>query len=201
MTKQHSHEQFAPLPPVAAWQLRGAYTGFEVARFITRKSGVLLKGTTVGVEGDTPWSLRYAIEVDSSWKLRKAVVEKDTGESVHIERDGEGNWTIDGQSRPEFRGYSDLDLEASAVTNTIPVHRLALQAGEHADAPAAYVRTKTLEVESLGQSYECVSADSDGIVFDYRSPRFGYHDRLHFAPNGLIREYPGIGVSMPLSEQ
>ena len=40
------------------------------------------------------------------------------------------------------------------MTNTLPVHRLDLQPGARADAPAAYVRALTLTAGRLNQVYE-----------------------------------------------
>jgi hypothetical protein len=37
-------------------------------------------------------------------------------------------------------------------------------------------------------------------VFEYRSPRFGYHDTLRFGTDGLALEYPGIGERVRLKE-
>jgi hypothetical protein len=53
-----------------------------------------------------------------------------------------------------------VDFESSALTNAFPVHRLELQVGEEADAPAAYVRALDLSVERLDQRY--VRLDDDG---------------------------------------
>ncbi|HVK26672.1 MAG TPA: putative glycolipid-binding domain-containing protein [Actinokineospora sp.] len=43
-----------------------------------------------------------------------------------IEADGKGNWQVDGVPTPHLPGCLDLDLEASAMTTTFPVHRLCL---------------------------------------------------------------------------
>jgi uncharacterized protein len=54
-------------------------------------------------------------------------------------------------SPPGPDGCRDVDLEASPCTNTIPIHRLGLEAGDSADAPAAYVRWLDLSVQRLEQ--------------------------------------------------
>lgn len=67
-----------------------------------------------------------------------------------------------------------MDFESSALTNAFPVHRLELQVGEEADAPAAYVRALDLSVERLDQRY--VRLDDDGSRQRYQcmAPGFGY---------------------------
>lgn len=45
----------------------------------------------------------------------------------------------------------DVDLESSALTNALPVHRMGLGIEPAADAPAAYVRALDLSVDRLEQ--------------------------------------------------
>src|SRR3954453_15836540 len=44
-----------------------------------------------------------------------------------------------GRAPPPLDACLDVDLESSAMTNALPVHRLNLATGERAQAPAAYV--------------------------------------------------------------
>ena len=189
-----SQNTFSPLPSMGAWQLIGAYTGFEVTRFSTTGDQITLHGTSLGVEAGTIWNLDYAIDLDSNWHVQRAVVNDRAGLRLVVETDGAGrNWRVNGEPRPDLDGYLDFDLEASAVTNTIPVHRLALAVGDKGQSAAAYVRTNGLKVERLAQTYRRIQGKDGFIAFDYESPRFGYHDVLHFARDGLVVEYPEIG--------
>jgi hypothetical protein len=53
-------------------------------------------------------------------------------------------------------------------------------------------------VERLDQTYRR-QPDSEGhMLFDYRSPRFGYHDTLLIGSDGLAVDYPGIGARLTL---
>lgn len=185
---------FVPLPPFGAWRLLGAHDGFEITRFAAAKNGVVFTGTSLGIEADTPWNFDYIIEVDNSWHTRSAVINNQAGGRIEVQTDGAGHWTVNGERRPDLDGCLDLDLEGSAVTNAIPIRRLALVAGEQASAPAAYVRTDKLQVERLDQTYRRIADQNGMLVFDYRSPRFAYHECLRFAPDGLVAEYPGIAA-------
>lgn len=190
---------FDALPPVGAWRLVGAYEGHEVVRFGTKDGGISVRGTTVGVEEGVPWGIHYAVEVSSDWRVRRATVADHTGLHVQIRTDETGSWLVNGVHRPELDGCLDVDLEASVVTNTLPVHRLRLSVGQRGESAAAYVRTVGLAVERLDQSYQRLP-DVDGrMLFDYQSPRFGYRDILRFGPDGLATQYPGIGERIPLS--
>jgi hypothetical protein len=186
------HDSFSELPAIGAWRLTGAYSGFEVTRFAASDAGRTLRGTTLGVEDDLIWSIEYTIHLDANWQVMSARIESGVGARLEVATDGAGNWTVNGEHRPDLRGYVDLDLEASAVTNTIAVHRLALPVGGTGQSRAAYVRTAGLVVERLDQTYRRLANQHGLIVFDYESPRFGYRGRLHFAKDGLIVEYPEI---------
>jgi hypothetical protein len=56
------------------------------------------------------------------------------------------------------------------------------------------VRAPDLAVERLEQSYFRLSCDDDSLLFEYRSPRFGFEDELRFGPDGLVLDYPGIAT-------
>jgi hypothetical protein len=188
---------FAELPAMGAWRLLGAYEGFEVVRFATEDEDTTLSGTTVGVEQGVAWSIRYVLHVARDWHVRRATVTDHAGNRLEIETGG-GSWVVNGERRPELNGCLDLDFEASVVTNTLPVHRLGLSVGQRGESAAAYVRIEGLAVERLDQIYRRLPDRKDEMVFDYESPRFGYHDTLHFGSDGLAVNYPGIGVRVPL---
>ncbi len=189
-----SGNHFAALPGIGAWRLLGAHDGFEITQFDKNDGRVVLTGTTLGVEGRVPWNLRYVIELDPSWRTRRAAIEDSNGRRLEVEADGQGRWTINGKHDANLDGCLDLDLEGSVVTNTAPVHRMALAVGEHAEAPAAYVRAAGLTLERLEQTYERLPTEDDSILFDYDSPRFDYRDRIRFAADGLVIDYPNIGA-------
>jgi uncharacterized protein len=186
---------FTLLPPLGAWRLLGAHDGFEITQFVTKKGdNITLNGTSLGIESGTPWNFHYTIDLDPSWHIRSAVIDNTDGDRLDIQADGVGHWTINGKRRPDLDNCLDLDLEGSVVTNTAPIHRLALEVNQKSDAPAAYVRTQNLRIERLEQTYQRLADSENLAVFDYNSPRFDYHNLLRFAPDGLIVDYPSIGA-------
>lgn len=193
----YSH-QFTKLPSVGAWQLLGAYKGFEVVHFTESGKGTVLDGTTLGAEEGVPWNIQYVISTDTNWHVRDAVVADHSGNRLEIQADGNGSWTVNGKHHPELDGCLDLDFEASVVTNTLPAHRLALPVGGEGESAAVYIRSRGLAVERLDQTYRRLPDKAGLTLFDYRSPRFGYHDTLRFNTDGLAEDYPGIGRRVPL---
>ncbi|MFP2909131.1 putative glycolipid-binding domain-containing protein [Pyxidicoccus sp. 3LFB2] len=188
---------FEPLPSTAAWQHQVARKGFEVSYFRPLADGWHLEGYTSALEEGQTWAVSYVLTVDTAWRTRRAQVTSVSAagrrETV-LEGDGKGGWRVDGKAAPHLDGCLDVDLEASAMTNALPIHRLALAVGARAEAPAAYVRAVEVSVERLEQQYARV-ADADGQSrFDYVSPAFNFACRLTYDASGLVVDYPGIAV-------
>jgi uncharacterized protein len=188
---------FAPLPAVAAWQHRDARTGFEVVYIDAADSGLRVEGYATAVEAGDAWAIEYAIALDESWRTRGARIRARTpagAREIEIEADGTGGWRVNGADVPEVAGCLDVDLEASAFTNALPAHRLALAIGDEADAPAAYVRARDLGVERLEQRYVRLPDDGARARFHYTAPAFDFTAELVYDESGLVIDYPGIAV-------
>jgi hypothetical protein len=139
----------------------------------------------------------YAIRLDETWTTRSARI---TGRSasgirqVQLEADGLGRWQVDGEAASHLDGCLDVDLESSAMTNALPVHRMGLRVGARASAPAAYVRALDLRVERLGQDYTRTADEGRSQRYDYAAPVFDFAGRLAYDESGLVLDYPGIAV-------
>ena len=179
----------APMPAFAAWRFVDAVDGFEVV-YPGRRG---LRGCTSAVEDGQAYAVRYEITLDEQWRTREVRVTNDTVDGtryVALSSDGAGHWTVDGAPAPHLDGLVDVDLEASACTNTLPVHRLDLPSGEVVPAPAVYVRALDLSVTRLEQTYR----RRDDHTFDYTSENGSFQALLHYDAAGLIVDYPGIAV-------
>jgi hypothetical protein len=180
---------FADLPAFAAWRFVDVMDGFEVVYTQPR----LLRGHTTAVEDGQAYAVRYEIALDDGWRTSEARVVSDTvagPRETILRSDGEGRWSVDGEPAPQLDGLIDVDLEASACTNTLPIHRLALPLGEVTQAPAAYVRALDLSVTRLDQTYRRL----DDRRYDYTSDGGDFRAVLEYDAAGLIVDYPGIAV-------
>lgn len=200
---------FAAPPPSAAWLHRDARTGFEVASFSPLDGGWRVEGCTAAVEAGQAWVVRYAVVLDEGWATRQARVWAQSGgasSSVTLTADGAGHWEVDGHPAPHLDGCLDVDLESSALTNAFPVHRLAWTGGGPVDdpiggpigAPAAYVRAAGLAVERLEQTYDRLGG-GERPRFAYAAPGLGFTCELVYDESGLVLEYPGIAVRIPVT--
>jgi len=101
---------------------------------------------------------------------------------------------VDGAPAPNLAGCLDIDLESSAMTNTLPVHRLSVAEDERTMVPAAYVRAPDLGVERLEQTYARSSGEEGRPRYAYAAPAFDFACELVFDEAGLVLVYPGIAV-------
>jgi uncharacterized protein len=188
---------FAPVPGTAAWHHRGARSGFEVVYFAARSDGCRIEGWTTAIEGSATWAVEYAIEVDAAWVTRSARIRgRSAGRfsSALLEADGAGHWLVDGKPARHLDGCLDVDLEASAMTNALPVRRMGLPVGARKAVPAAYVRAVGLAAERLEQTYTRTADDASCQRYDYAAPAFSFAAHLIYDESGLVLDYPGIAV-------
>jgi hypothetical protein len=76
------------------------------------------------------------------------------------------------------------------------VHRLQLEVGQRADAPAAYVRAPGLDVERLEHDCARLEDAHSHTRYDYAALSFGYRGQVAYDEFGLVLDYPGIAVQV-----
>jgi len=147
-------------PPFAAWQHRDARDGFEVVFIRPDDDGYRIEGDTAALEDGEVWTVRYVVNVDRAWVTRSAFVSRQSAsgwQRLVLEADDAGGWLVNGSPAPNLEGCVDVDLESSAVTNALPVHRLELEVGRAAAAPAAFVFGSSISRSSDSSSATFVS--------------------------------------------
>jgi uncharacterized protein len=158
---------------------------------------LLIEGTTAATEDGEAWVVSYHIQLDATWTTRSARITARTVGGLRetfLESDGAGHWLVDGSNAPHLDGCLDVDLESSAMTNALPVHRMNVPAGEAADAPAAYVRAVGLAAERLEQVYRRIADQDARQQYAYSAPAFGFTSQLRYDDSGLVVDYPGIAM-------
>ncbi|WP_432075490.1 putative glycolipid-binding domain-containing protein [Streptomyces wuyuanensis] len=189
--------EFTHPPATAAWLHQDSRQGFEVAFLRVTDDGRRIDGYAAVTEDGDAFAVEYDIELTPDWRTRTARVRGRSpsgSRTVVLESDGSGHWAVDGRRAPHLDGCFDVDLEASAMTNALPVRRMALPQGTRASAPAAWVRARDLTVERLEQSYTRTTDRGTHTCYDYTAPAFGFSSRIVYDESGLPLEYPGIAV-------
>jgi uncharacterized protein len=129
--------------------------------------------------------VRYRILVDQNWLTKSVTVEVDGSgrDPLTLRRNTTGQWQRNGETAADLAGLTDVDLEWSPSTNSLPIRRLRLQPDMSATVVAAWVRFPSLAVERLEQSYERL----DERRYRYRAGDF--RAELEVDGDGLVTSY------------
>jgi hypothetical protein len=134
-----------------------------------------------------PVEIRFTVRADGSWATRATSV-RVARRSIELRADGLGGWSVEGTDRADLHGCTDVDLEFTPATNTLPIRRLGLEPGQSAEIEAAWVRVPSLDVERSVQRYERLGERR----FRYSSGDFAAV--LDVDEHGLVLDYPPFWV-------
>jgi len=155
--------------------------------------GIQADSRIVMVAGDRVLRVSYRIELDAGWRVRSTRIASEQSDGsvigLVLQSDGRGNWT-DGGGMPlhELDGCIDLDIQATPLTNTLPIRRLALDLNGQETIRVVYIPVPSLDISAQEQRYTGLA---DGRV-RYESVGTGFVRDLDVDRNGLVVEYPGL---------
>ncbi len=141
--------------------------------------------------------IAYQVVCDDAWSTRIAIVKirrRTTRgrQSLWVHHDG--RWfSHGGVERADLAGCTDVDLEASPSTNTLPIRRLGLAVGESREVRAAWVRFPQLTVQPLRQRYTRIGENR----YRYESLESGFSAEIDVDDAGLVVTYPGLWMRPP----
>ena len=155
--------------------------GLEHCVLTLKRGGLVLEGMVAGNREGDSYGAHYIVRADAQGRTREVRVRYAGSYSLHVTADGEGNWHDEqrGRAIPRLRGCIDVDIGATAATNTLPIRRLGLAIGEACAISAAYV---PLPGELAGQLEGAFLPEP----VDQRYTRLG--DRL-WRYEGLFRDF------------
>jgi hypothetical protein len=134
----------------------------------------------------------YLLSCDSRWQvtdLAVTVTDAAAQRTLRLRRDAGGHWHGDGASPvPDLDGCVDVDINRSPLTNTLPVRRLGLGAGQSRDLDVVYVSVPELTVRPVRQRYTLLPGA--GPVYRYESGSFSAD--LPVDGDGFVIDYPDL---------
>ncbi|GAA5513428.1 hypothetical protein Dcar01_02163 [Deinococcus carri] len=144
-------------------------------------------GVVVGLKDGQPFTLAYGLEVGPDGHPTRLHLSLRDGRGLTLCRDAAGRWTDGaGQPRPELGGCTDVDVQATPLTNTLPIRRLGLEVGEHAVIRAAWVGVPSLEVRAVRQRYTRLAPR----LYRYENLESGFAAKVEVDGAGLVKYYP-----------
>ncbi len=174
---------------VARWQ---DWSGTGIEHLVLREGPdqIVAEAAILAGANDQVFAARYRIQCDSYWRVRKAEIGLIGGSVVELASDGAGKW-VDGSaaSLRDLGGAIDIDISATPFTNTLPIRRLQLGAGQSRDIVAVYVLLPDLSVTTDRQRYTCLEP---GRLYRYESVDTDFTRDIEVDDHGLVVTYPGV---------
>ncbi|MFD1910597.1 putative glycolipid-binding domain-containing protein [Halodurantibacterium flavum] len=153
--------------------------------------GIFVKGTILTTENggcrlDHDWRL------DSNWATLRAAVSRegaDGQKTLRLDRAG-ASWTVNGQTRPDLDGASDVDLSLTPFCNTLALRRLMGTGGDRIMLDIAYIDGATLSVARSRQAYDRIN----NRCFRYRDLglAMGFEALIDVDDRGFVTRYEGL---------
>jgi uncharacterized protein len=170
--------------------------GLEHLRLTQHEGGAIADGLILRHRpGAEPLRLWYRLKCERDWTVREAEFRVWCGgeRRLGLLADGAGRWH-DGEGRAleALEGCVDVDLTATAFTNTLPVRRLGLKEGESAEIRVAYVAAPDLRLTAVRQRYTCLSVTKERSRYLYEGLDTGFVAELPLDADGVVLDYPGL---------
>jgi hypothetical protein len=158
---------------------------------IESADGIAVESVVVAGAENQRVGVSYALQCDADWRVRWVHISViGEGREIELVSDGTGNWTdVAGCALPGLEGAVDIDLTITPFTNTLPIRRLNLKAGEKAEIDVAYVTFPDLTLTRERQIYTCV-APLERYRFETADGAFIRDIDVDDA--GLVVTYPGL---------
>lgn len=173
--------------------------GLEHMKLTQDEEGYLADGMYVGRNQETePYRLHYEIRLDAAWQMAWLKLQlldgPDGSGELTLTVDGNSNWRDgDGTAIRALEGCHDVDIFATPFTNTLPIRRLNLSAGESAEISVAYIDAPNLEPRPVRQRYQCIQPfERENGLYRYEPLfRAGSAVDISVDSDGLVIDYPG----------
>ncbi|WP_155371741.1 putative glycolipid-binding domain-containing protein [Catellatospora vulcania] len=192
----------SPLPRALLWD-RMVEVGTDIALVDLRPDKLLAHGQVVAAE-PVPHACRYTLTTVDGFATDTMTVESEGAgwqREVRLERSA-NSWRVITSEQGKFgsvqlpgivdpgrlSGVLDVDLEATALTNTLPIRRLGLlgaEPGTTHTVPMAWIRVPSLQVIPVEQTYTVIDAET----IRYSSGSFTAD--LTVDKDGFVVNYPG----------
>jgi hypothetical protein len=177
-------------PIIARWR---DWDGHGLEHLVVREDeeGIRADSFVIGNADGTPFAARYSIVCIGNWRTRAVTVSLlGHSERIQISGDGSGGWR-DAEGKPiaDLAGAIDVDITCTPFTNTLPIRRLALGAGESADITVAYIDVPSLTLMADPQRYTCLEPMRR---YRFESLDSDFTREIEVDEHGLVVNYPGL---------
>jgi len=171
----------------SAWD--GCEAGLEHVDVRPADGGIAVSGVVIAQEEGTRFGLSYRLRLDALWHTKDVVVRTTSGHVLHLESNGKGSWQENGKDRPDLQGCIDIDIQATPLTNTLPIRRLGMKTGESTEIRLCYITVPDLTVFPSDQRYTAIDST---LLYRFESIESGFTAELPVDEDGFVLDYPGL---------
>lgn len=171
----------------SAWE--GCEAGMEHVDVRPADGGLDISGVVIGQQEGAKFGLSYRLKLDSTWRTKAVHIQTTSGHVLDLESNGQGSWTENGKAQPALQGCIDVDIQATPLTNTLPIQRLQLATGESTEIRLCYIEVPSLNISPADQRYMALAA---GSLYRFESLESGFTADLPVDEDGFVRDYPGL---------
>ncbi len=135
------------------------------------------------------YKVRYMLSCNKRFETSRVeliVVHTDAWK-VTLEKKGE-KWLVNGKEDPDLADCIDADIVLTPLTNTLPVRRLNLKAGESAIITVAYFNVPERTLTAQKQRYTRLHDDS----WHYENVPNDFEANITLDEDGFVVHYPGL---------
>lgn len=167
--------------------------GCEYLKIFMKETTICIESTVIYVESGSPVKIDYQIELDSSWKTKKVVIENSRGQSLHLTSTNKGEWFDQyGNRKDELTGAIDVDISATPFSNSLPINRLDWKPYQKREFQMVYISVPALEIEKVKQTYAYIESKEKTRIFNYQCR--GFESLISVDEEGFVIDYPQLFV-------
>lgn len=174
---------------------RFSETGLEHLFLLKDKACITANSVILTRQDDIPVRILYTIYCNLDWRVNKFHVQIFDGKyrDIALQSDGIGNWTTNaGKLVENLEDCIDIDISVTPFTNTIPIRRLSLKAGESREIKVVYIDIYNFSLRPVNQRYTCLESNADGYKYRYENLNNGFMEEFFIDKDGFVIDYPNL---------
>lgn len=169
------------------------YYSLENCLIEIANTGTTVSSTIIGLYQQKLYRVEYRIETNSNWETRRVEVRCQHDsllQSFTFESDGKGNWFVNGKEEVRFAGCIDVDIPLTPFTNSLPINRLHLGAGNAQTIRVIYIDLLEKQIKPVQQKYVCISKTE----YHYENIPNDFEANIMVDELGFVVDYPALFV-------
>jgi hypothetical protein len=154
-------------------------------------SGVDVNSVIIGRYQSMIYRVDYHLKTNPDWETQFIQVtsrHSNQEQKFRLHRFGTGQWVADGKIIHTFDGCTEADIAVTPFTNTLPINRLKLNAGEARQVKVIYFDLLEQEVKPVQQLYRRLNDQQ----YHYENIPNDFEADITVDENGFVVDYPSL---------